>query len=292
MRPETYQLFAQLCETFLPEVSSSMNIIKGQSGGTEVVQHLHKNMNLSHEQDYRPISKISWSELKDNYRGAWVIIQGDKGVGAIRARGGNTGSYDAVASAGGPVETFTNDRGGNILDFLKGNIGGLRKFFVGTNDTSVADKKKQRQFRQAVPTGQEVNRESLIKKFKPLWARAITVAIADSKGHVQNQIKNDAFEKAMKKLEQISRLESGLEAIQSGSSEVPSFIGNAVQIAVYMAASHYYPDTTGTISKSRHSGYNAQFSEGPSQLLKDISGGDQQKLGTVLGFFKRSLISG
>jgi len=27
-------------------------------------------------------------------------------------------------------------------------------------------------------------------------------------------------------------------------------------------------------------------------LLKDIAGGDQKKLGTVLSFFKRSLISG
>jgi len=292
MRPETYQLFAQLCETYLPEASTSMSLIKGQTGGTEVVQHLHKTMNLSHEQDYRAISKISWSELKDNYRGAWVVIQGDKGVGAIRARGGNTGSYDAVASTGGPVETFTNDRGGNILDFLKGNIGGLRKFYVGTNSPAVADKKKERLARNAVPSASEVNQETLIKKFKPLWVRAITVAIADIKGHVQNQIKNDAFEKAAKKLDQISKLDSGLDAIQSGSNEVPPLIGNAVQIAIFMAASHYYPDTTGAITRGSYRGYSTQFSAGPQQLLKDIAGGDQQKLGTILGFFKRSLISG
>jgi hypothetical protein len=39
-------------------------------------------------------------------------------------------------------------------------------------------------------------------------------------------------------------------------------------------------------------GVSAQFNEGPAQLLKDIAGGDQKKLGTVLSFFKRSLISG
>ena len=59
-----------------------------------------------------------------------------------------------------------------------------------------------------------------------------------------------------------------------------------------MAASHHYPEKTGSITRSYGSGYNAQFAEGPQQLLKDISAGDQQKLGTVLGFFKRTLISG
>jgi hypothetical protein len=61
-----------------------------------------------------------------------------------------------------------------------------------------------------------------------------------------------------------------------------------------MAASNHYPEQTGNIERSRwgSSGYSAQFSEGPAQLLKDISAGDQKKLGTVLGFFKRTLISG
>lgn len=292
MHLETYKLFAQLCETFLPEVSSSMNIIKGAVGGPEVVQHLHKTMSLSHEQKYSAISKISWSELKENYRGAWVIIQGDKGTGAIRARGGNTGSYDAVASTGGEVHAFTNDRGGNILDFLKGHIGGLRKFFVGTNSTTVADKKKQRKDRQAAPAGQEVSQESLIRKFKPLWANAIRSAIPDIKGHIQNQIKNDAFEKAMKKLDHVAKLEQGLDAIESGSNDVPDVITRGVQLAIFMAAAHYYPDTTGSITKGSYRGYSTQYSEGPQQLLKDIAGGDQKKLGTILGFFKRSLISG
>jgi hypothetical protein len=60
-----------------------------------------------------------------------------------------------------------------------------------------------------------------------------------------------------------------------------------------MAASHHYPEQTGAISRSGYrDGYNAQRSEGGSQLMKDIAGGDQKKLGTVLTFFKRSLISG
>jgi hypothetical protein len=61
-----------------------------------------------------------------------------------------------------------------------------------------------------------------------------------------------------------------------------------------MAASHHYPEQTGAISRSGYGGgaYNAERSEGGSQLMKDIAGGDQKKLGTVLTFFKRSLITG
>jgi hypothetical protein len=107
-------------------------------------------------------------------------------------------------------------------------------------------------------------------------------------------IKNDAFEKAKKKLNHIEALQNGLEQLEAGNSDTPGFLNSAINSAVLMAASHYYPETTGNLDRSRYGsgGLSAQFSEGPAQLLKDIAGGDQKKLGTVLSFFKRSLISG
>jgi hypothetical protein len=59
-----------------------------------------------------------------------------------------------------------------------------------------------------------------------------------------------------------------------------------------MAASHYYPEQTGNITRGYGNNYSSQSEEGPRMLLKDISGGDTAKLGSVLGFFKRALISG
>jgi hypothetical protein len=113
---------------------------------------------------------------------------------------------------------------------------------------------------------------------------------------VANQIKNDAFEKAKKKLEYISRLQTGLEMLETGAAgdDIPEFLNNAINAAVLMTASHHYPETTGNLERSRwgSGGLSAQFSEGPAQLLKDIAGGDTAKMGTVLSFFKRSLISG
>lgn len=290
MRIESYQIFAQLLEGHLNEVSTAMSLIAGNPGGKEVVQKLHKDMQLAHDLGYKPIAKIAWSDLKGSYRGAWVIIQGTTGTGAIKA---NNGNYEAVASTGGETRSVKDSRGGNVIDFLKGEIGKLQKFYVATNTTAVRDKQSKRAD-QKKGIDQTVTQDTLIKKFKPLWARAITAAIADIKGHVANQIKNDAFEKAKRKLDHIQKLQSGLEQLETGSlSDSPEFVRAAVNSAVLMTASHYYPETTGNLERSRYSvGLNAQFHEGPAQLLKDISSGDTKKLGTVLSFFKRSLITG
>jgi len=288
MRTESYQLFAQLLEAHLDEASSAMSLIAGHPGGKEVVQKLHKDMSLAHDIGYHAVAKISWSDLKNMYQGAWVIIQGAKGTGAIKA---TQNGYEAVAGSGGETRSLKDGRGGNILDFLKGEIGKLEKYYVGKNTNAVSQKQNKRAGEKD-GTSTEVTQDTLVKKFRPLWVRAVTAAVADVKGHVANMIKNDAFAKAQRKLNHLERLQNGLESLEAGSDETPDFIGNAVNSAVLMASSHYYPETTGAISKNYSSRYSSQFVDGPRQLLKDISGGDQKKLGTVLGFFKKALITG
>lgn len=283
-----YKVFADLLESHIDEASTSLSLISGNPGGKEVVTALHKDMQLAHNQDYRQVEKISWSDLKEPYKGSWVIIIGSKGTGAIRSRGD---TYNAVASSGGPIDTTSDSRGGNILDFLKSNIGKLQKFYVGRNTSAVDDKRRKRADAQK-GLEKEVDQDALMKKFKPLWAKAINAAIADIKGHVANMIKNDSFEKAKRKLSQVENLQNSLESLETGSADTPGPVKSAVNIAVLMAASHHYPEQTGSITKGYGNSYSAQNSDGPRQLLKDIANGDQKKLGTVLGFFKRALITG
>jgi hypothetical protein len=291
MRPESYQLFAQLLESHLVEISSAMNVLAATPGGPEVVKHLHQSMKLAHDLGYKPIDKISWSELKGNYAGSWVLIQGANGTGAIKAINDR---YEAVASSGGEIRSIKDGKGGNILDFLKGEIGKLQKFYTARGSRDVDDKQKKRADlkKGSSVAGAEVSRDTLVKKFKPLWVRAMNSAIADIKGHVANMIKNDAFAKAMKKLKYIESLQANLEELEGGGTDTPEFIRNAVQIAIYMSASHHYPEQTGNITRGYGNNYSSQSEEGPRMLLKDISSGDTAKLGTVLGFFKRALISG
>lgn len=288
MNLQTCETFAQLLEGFINEASTAMDMVAKDPGGAEVVRHLHKTMGLDHTLAYKKIDKISWSDIKGRSYGTWVLIKGSNGTGAIKA----TDYYTAVASSGGEVKTIENAKGGNILDFLKGEIGKLQGFYTATGTTDVRNKQRKRADNKAGVGPQEVDRDLLVKKFRPLWVRAMNSAIADIKGHVANMIKNDAFAKASKKLKYIESLQASLEELESGSTDTPNYIREAVQTAIYMAASHYYPDQTGNITRGYSSGYSSQFSEGPRQLLKDISGGDTKKLGTILGFFKRALISG
>jgi hypothetical protein len=295
MKIENYRLFAQLCEGLITEVSSSLAIVQQNPGGDAVIKQLHTKSGLGHDQTYSFVPKISWSDLKDSYKGAWVIIIGSTGTGAIKATGGTTGSYEALASNGGEVTTATDSRGGNILDFLKSNIGTLKQYYVGKNTSKVADVKRTRAGQQANVGGKAVTQETLVKKFKPLWAKAINQAIPDIKGMAITMIKNDAFEKAEKKLALARSLESAAYSIEAGEDDIPNIIKSAVGAAITMSASHYYPDKTGEITRSsRYGGGGATPAnyEGTTQLLADITAGDTQKLGTILAFFKRNLISG
>ena len=164
MKPESYKIFAQLLEGYVDEASTSLDLITGSPGGKEVILKLHKDMKLAHNQDYRQVDKISWSDLKGSYRGAWVIIKGANGTGAIKAKGD---TYEALASTGGEPRMVQDSRGGNILDFLKGELGRLQKFYVGKNTSAVDDKRKKRSDdKQGISN--EVSVETLTKKFKPL----------------------------------------------------------------------------------------------------------------------------
>jgi hypothetical protein len=290
MNIETCKTFAQLLEGHINEASTAMTLIANNPGGKEVVQKLHNDMQLAHDLGYKKIDKIAWSDLKGSYRGAWVIIQGTTGTGAIKAT--SNGNYEAVASTGGETRSVKDGRGGNIIDFLKGEIGKLQKFYTATNTTAVKDKQSKRADSQK-GLDKTVTQDTLMKKFKPLWVKAITAAIADIKGHVANQIKNDAFAKARYKLDYIQTLQNAIDTLEAGSSETPASVQKSINSAVLMAAAYHYPETTGNLNRSRYGGgLDAQFPEGPAQLLKDISEGDTKKLGTILTFFKRSLISG
>ena len=289
MNLQTHQLFAQLCESVMFEASTTMDLIKGLPGGQEVVKYLHSNEKLSHAQSYRQIDKISWNDLKDSYRGSWVIMKYPRGVGAIKQ---TQGSYKALASNGGEVETFNDSRGGNIMDFLKEKLGGKpMAFYSGIDKGVVKDIQTKRAGQKKGAGGSATSIESLVNKFKPLWVRAATAAIADIKGMVGIMVKNDSFDKASTKLSQLRDLNNALTSLENEDGSVPNIFNKAVQTAVILTASHYYPDDTRDITRAYGGEYRAGSDVGVNKLLSDISGGDTKKLGTILSFFKRSLIS-
>jgi hypothetical protein len=289
MNKQLYHSFADLGEALLFEASTVSSVATGP-GAQQILKYLHSAQKLAHNQEFSPATKISWSELKDAAKGAWVILNYPKGTGAIKA---HQGSYYAVASTGGEVESFSNDRGGNILEFLKGKLGGNPKSMqIGKDSGGVSILHRKRSELNKAPEANTVNPATLLKKFKPLWIKGANAAIADIKGMVGIMIKNDSFEKAGKKIEQLKALTGTVDAVESGTNDNPELFKNAVETAINMAAHYYYPEETGELSRGYRTGsFNAASQAGPMKLLTDIRNGDTQKLGTILSFFKRSLIS-
>jgi len=106
-------------------------------------------------------------------------------------------------------------------------------------------------------------------------------------------IKNDAFEKAKKKLSQLDYITNAREHIESGNTDFPEYVESAVQTAISMAAVYHYPELSGEIQTSRYgyrsSGYTTTNDEGPRKLLQDIANGDTAKLGSILAYYQEEL---
>ena len=166
---------------------------------------------------------------------------------------------------------------------------------MGKDSGKTGELQRKRRDNTAVSGSQLVSQETLVKKFKPLWLRSMRAAEADVKGMITTMIKNDAYEKAEKKLGIVKSLQRAAEAIEMGELDsAPEWLQRSVNNAILMAASHHYPELTGEIQRGRYGsgGLQATNSDGPRKLLQDISDGDTAKLGTILGFFKRNLITG
>lgn len=312
MQKKTINIFVTLLENIVvTEASTTLDTIGRSPDTTLLVKYMHAKLGLEHDQEYEFVKKLSWSEIKSNNRWGsssknWVLVQGEQGVAAIAA----TESYNAIAVIDGEVVQKNSDRGGTVIDWIKGYIGKIKGYYVGKDTGETRKKKKERQGRKPLPTEQYTDINNfvaiLLKKFKPLWTRSIEAAQADIKGFLGTQIKNNAYDKADKKLARLKYLENMLRQLEDGKDPLNrsssyddpfQMMRNALHNAVLMTAHHYYPDSTrGFVDRARTYGRSSTHSlvnpDPVSKLFNDIREGDTAKLGTLLGFFKKGLISG
>lgn len=320
MKHSSYQTFARLLESVITEASTAMDLVRNNPGGREIVQYLHKNSALGHDADWEIVKKVPWTELKGSYRGSgggWIILIGQNGTGAIKASGGD---YTISASNGKPpgadpdTGRDTNrlfgrstSSGGRAVDMIKDIIGPIRSYSMAKSKGEVANKRNKRAAlrKTAVRLGGEVissedataASEGMLMRFKPLWVKMVTQAMADIKGFVGLQVKNHAFNKVQNKIERLKMLDTVLDSLQSGTDDddgdgpnVHDYLKRSIYNAVDLSARHYYPDNM-TDRQFGGRGSYGSMPEGVRLLLNDIAGGDTKKLGTVLGFFKRALLT-
>ena len=278
----------------LNEVSSTIDALtKYRDRPTEVAlaQYMHKNMNLPHNGVEYTHGKFDVSSIKGNRwssRGDitnWLIYIGEKGSACVTHDASN-GSYNVVTASTDPEEPVSIHKGRftTITDFnrfIKQYIGKINTYLKGTG----SEVKKK-----VTPVDNSNFTEIVLKKFKPILAKSIEKAVADVRGMIINQIKNDAFESAERKIKKLTTLITVLENIEYNTD----FLSTVLRNSVLLTASYYYPDLTGTITSGgygpRHSQYSSENNKGPLKVMDDILQGDTEKLMHTLSMFRRQLV--
>lgn len=314
-----HQLFADLCEGLLAEDSTSINLLRGLPGAEQLVKKMHQrgkpsagaeNQPLPHDQEYTQVKTPPWSELKGHREGGfgrWLLVRAENGAAVIWAPGGGSG-YEAFVYHDGEIERKYDDRGGNILDWIKQHAGKINAYYLGKVSKDIGAKRGLR--RERAPRAQVGDdwtnvtdfTTQLITRFKPLWLRAVQGAVADIKGWMNTQIKNDNYHAAESKLNSLSRLKQVVDAIESGEnipasdSDTSNLIKTAVHNAIQLATAHHYPELAGEWQQQQLYGFRGSSArkitnaEAIKQLFTDIRSGDTAKLGTVLSYFKNQLV--
>ena len=144
-----HELFADLCEGMIAEASTSMDLLRGLPGAEQLVKKMHQrgkpgqrsasDTPLPHDQEYTAVKSPPWSELKGHREGGfgrWVLVRAQNGAAVIWAPGGGQG-YEAYVYHDGEIDRRYDDRGGNILDWIKDHAGKITGYYLGKGSKEI-----------------------------------------------------------------------------------------------------------------------------------------------------------
>lgn len=297
MITENYKLFATLCEGIVLETSTLSQILPKSPVSDQLLQYLHRNQDLGADQSYKKIQSINWSDIKDSAYGYWIIIKFNNGLGAIKVLPRKQGyTVLGASNESGEIQTDSVSRGDAALSFFKQlGLKKVEELYQGRDEGRTSDIKSKRYKIQSQLKSQSTSSVTqLVQKFRPLFLKNLQLAKADIKGMISTMVQNDAFNKANEKIQRVEIIDDLINSLQSGeavSYGTKDYITQAVNTAVILAASYFYPEETGEINR-RYGNISPQYHDGINKVLSDIGQGDQKKLAAVLGFFKRQIISG
>jgi hypothetical protein len=298
-----------LLEEILNEDSTITSAVRSSPYADALIRAVHKELAMPHDLEWKEEQKITWADIKSRSPN-YVLIQGIDGTGAIKWNGSQ---WVVVLSSKEGVSTLRDGSINILFTEIKERIGKIRSYWsatnsgvrsygskVATNPTGPVEKKRsQRQDARRITSpdsldpnaGHEHNLQVVIYKLRPLYARYIEQAMADIKGVIGIQLKNNAFSKVKSKLEILDNLERTLEELRDNPKKIPSKLKEKLRPALYMTASHFYPDETGNFNLGGgYRGRSPERSAGQRRVISDIANGDQEKLTTLMNFLKQSLL--
>jgi hypothetical protein len=298
MNLESARLFVSLLEHIIREDSTSINQLQGVPGAVPLLKKLHQMRAIPDDQKYEPVKKVPWSDLKD--KPYTLLLAGPKGAGVLQSQRDTYNLY-AWNTDTDELDNSLNTSGGRSIEWFQDRIGKIRNMWLG-RDLGTVRQLRTKRHDLKVGTGRYLGQgefaRDMLKRFKPLWLRSLTAAQNDVKGWVNTQIKNHAFDKAKSKIDHLRELESAVDSVESGGSlEEISMVANAIKHAINQTTYMYYPEEAQGFEQTR----SIYRSEKPGLLNRDavsrlfadiVTDGDMQKLGTLLAFFRKNLVTG
>ena len=294
----------------LEEDSTIGDTVRSSPYSDVLVRAVHEKLKIPHDQKWVKTQKVSWKDVKA-ISPNFVILAGSRGTAAIRWNGPNDQWY-AVTATGEGIHPYTNSSINAVMVEIKEDIGmitgsyeadtegkhrawrGSSKDDSGEVDVTRAARKKARTISNPnmldPDAGENQNMAAIKNKLRPLYVKYIEQAMADVKGVIGMQLKADAYDRALQKINILRSLKAMSNHIKNNPDDIPSDIMDRLKPALLMTAAYFYPDETGDITRNRYGSVTPASHEGARHVVKDIAKGDVKKLATMMNFFKQSLL--
>ena len=280
MKPESLRAFAQLCEAvMLFEASTAMTLLKGYPGAEQVVRLLHRGYQLPDDQKFEEIPVADITKTLRGQPRNWLLVAGPGGVAAGVTSSDRNG-VRIVVWHNNDVEQDEVMTFRNFEEVAKNSLGGIDRAWLGTMSQESGSKRHQRLMRQ-VPEDVDDMMVYIANRFRPLWLRLIRSAMVDLKGVIQTLVRHDSHDRAAQKLEHLRTLHDLYHDIETNSTTNIAWHGHTqdmLRAAIRLTAQHMFPEAT----RGGRTSIRPVFDE--------IRKGNLQVLGTVIAYFKRTLL--
>ena len=308
-REALHQTITHLLNEILDEDSTITSAVRRSPYADALIRNVHKDLAMPHDLQWEPETKITWADIKSKSPN-YVIVQGQDGTGAIKWDGAR---WKVMLSSKEGVRTSSDGSINILFKDIKDTIGKIRGYWsavnsgrrdsyrgVATNQTGPVDVKRAERTKARTISnpktmdpnaGYDQNYDAVMVKLRPLYAKYIQQAMADVKGVIGMAIKNDSYQKARQKLQLLDKLKTMQEELIDNPDSIPDHIKTKLRPALYMTASHFYPDDTGNFTLAT-GGYRSgiQNTEGPRKVISDIAKGDSKKLVALMNYLKQTLL--
>lgn len=271
----------------LTEAHNIGTVLQGQPDRDAMIKMIARKVRA--DTQFAPITKISWSELK-NRRDQVVVVKGDQGSAVIYWDGSDYVVY--TAGSDGPSEL---DNGTEVLSVVKPAVGKIRALFMAGDVSPAEIRSKRARFRALDDKQMTVNR--LADSLMNYVPRYLQAAIANLGGMAQQMIKAENYGGAQQKLGRMTALKELLIKLDRAEGaalprDMKNFLVTALDSAIMHTYAYEHPDQ---VQLRRGYGGTQMYARDDREfgrwVVETLQRRDQT-FATILNFLKQEFLTG